>query len=57
MISCFFVQVHMWLMKQTTLFTSTWIRKQFCYLNPVEHGCHVGKDGYEKNDEPEIVMP
>lgn len=44
-------------MKQTTLFTSTWIRKQFCYLNPVEHGCHVGKDGDEKNDEPEIVMP
>ncbi|BBG93162.1 Dynein light chain type 1 family protein [Prunus dulcis] len=30
------------------------VNVRFCYLNPVEHGCHVGKDGDEKNDEPEI---
>jgi hypothetical protein len=27
----FFLQVPMWLMKQTTLFISIWIRKQFCF--------------------------
>lgn len=52
--SWFFLQVHMWLMRQTILFTSIWTKRLSCCSNLVDSGDDVDEDN---NDVGKFTYP